>query len=102
MDILFQQGRNKRGQVGFFPESYVEVGSTSAVSTPTSSYTDGPPVGSPVSVSSVGKATLGSRKYRECGLSIMLFWCGGGGGGGGGQSAKEVSFKVAACLLGRL
>ena len=78
MDILFQQGRNKRGQVGFFPESYVEVGSTSAVSTPTSSYTDGPPVGSPVSVSSVGKATLGSRKYREFGLSIMLFWCGGG------------------------
>lgn len=57
------KGRNKGGQVGFFPESYVEVGSTSTVSTPTSSYTDGPPLGSPVSVASVGQATSGSTKY---------------------------------------
>lgn len=62
--------------MGFFPESYVEVGSTSAVSTPTSSYTDGPPLGSPVSVASVGQATSGSTKYCEFGLSIRLFWGG--------------------------
>ena len=80
--------------MGFFPESYVEVGSTSTVSTPTSSYTDGPPLGSPVSVASVGQATSGSTKYCEFGLSIRLFWGGGGRGGGGKQSAKEGSFKV--------
>lgn len=87
--------------MGFFPESYVEVGSTSTVSTPTSSYTDGPLLGSPVSVASVGQATSGSTKYCEFGLSFRLFW-GGGGVGLGNQSANEVSFKVTACLLGRL
>ena len=86
--------------MGFFPESYVEVGSTSTVSTPTSSYTDGPLLGSPVSVASVGQATSGSTKYCEFGLSFRLFW--GGGVGLGNQSANEVSFKVTACLLGRL
>ena len=86
--------------MGFFPESYVEVGSTSTVSTPTSSYTDGPPLGSPVSVASVGQATSGSTKYCEFGQIVRLFW--GGGVGGGNQSANEVSFKVTACLLGRL
>ena len=82
--------------MGFFPESYVEVGSTSTVSTPTSSYTDGPPLGSPVSVASMGQATSGSTKYCEFGQIIRLFW------EGGNQSANEVSFKVTACLLGRL
>lgn len=85
--------------MGFFPESYVEVGSTSTVSTPTSSYTDGPLLGSPVSVASVGQATSGSTKYCEFGLSFRLFW---GRVGLGNQSANEVSFKVTACLLGRL
>ena len=85
--------------MGFFPESYVEVGSTSTVSTPTSSYTDGPPLGSPVSVASVGQATSGSTKYCEFGQIVRLFW---GGGVGGNQSANEVSCKVTACLLGRL
>lgn len=63
--------------MGFFPESYVEVGSTSTVSTPTSSYTDGPPLGSPVSVASVGQATSGSTKYCEFGQIVRLFWGGG-------------------------
>ena len=59
--------------MGFFPESYVKVGSMSSVSTPTCSSTDGPPLGSPVSVASVGQATSGSTKYCEFGLSIRLF-----------------------------
>lgn len=84
--------------MGFFPESYVEVGSTSTVSTPTSSYTDGPALGSPVSVARVGQATSGSTKYCEFGQIVRLFW----GMGWGNQSANEVSFKVTACLLGWL
>ncbi|KAL9973934.1 hypothetical protein ACROYT_G020455 [Oculina patagonica] len=61
------KGRNKSGQVGFFPESYVEVGPTASHSppqiTPGSSYTDGPIGGSPVSVASIGQATSASTKY---------------------------------------
>lgn len=56
--------------MGYFPESYVEVGSTASalsqsptVSTPSSSYTDGPLAGLPPSVSSVGQFTSASTKY---------------------------------------
>ena len=49
--------------MGFFPESYVEVGSTSEVSAPSNSYTDGPLHGSTVSIASVGPISLGSTKY---------------------------------------
>lgn len=69
------QGRNKSGQVGFFPESYVEVGPTASHSppqiTPGSSYTDGPIGGSPVSVASIGQATSASTKY--CKFKFFLF-----------------------------
>ena len=69
------QGRNKTGQVGFFPESYVEVGPTASHSppqvTPGSSYTDGPLGGSPVSVASIGQATSASTKY--CTFNVLSF-----------------------------
>ncbi|KAJ7393080.1 F-BAR and double SH3 domains protein 2 [Desmophyllum pertusum] len=61
------KGRNKAGQTGFFPESYIEVGSSANQSppqiTPGSSYTDGHLGGSPVSVASIGQATSASTKY---------------------------------------
>lgn len=63
----FRQGRNKSGQVGFFPETYIEVGSAANHSppqiTPSNSYTDGHPGGSPVSVASIGQATSAATKY---------------------------------------
>ena len=63
--------------MGFFPESYVEVGSTSTysqsptLSAPSTSYTDGPIGGSPVSVTSLGQTTLPSTKYGK--LTCLLF-----------------------------
>ena len=67
------QGRNKTGKVGYFPESYVEVGSTANnfanQITAGSSHTDGHHQldGSPSSVSSLAQALSAStaKKYGK-------------------------------------
>ena len=77
----FWQGRNKSGQVGFFPETYIEVGSAASHSppqiTPSNSNTDGQPGGSPVSVARIGQTTSAATKYCKFMFSLcyLIFCC---------------------------
>ena len=69
------QGRNKSGQIGYFPESYVETESTaiqpSSAASPTNSCTDGPFSGSSVNSQNINKTPA----TEFCKLAIIVFLC---------------------------
>jgi len=62
--------------VGFFPETYIEVGSAAAANhsppkiTPTNSFTNGHPGGSLVIAASTAQATSAATKY--CKLMFLF------------------------------